>query len=43
LGGSFSKYSEEFQTESEVGEDIIYIDSKTGIAVNKEVLTYEST
>jgi len=41
LGGSFSKYSEEFQTESEVGEDIIYIDSKTGIAVNKEVLTYE--
>ncbi len=37
-GGVFSKYSEEFQTVSEAGEDLIYIDEKKGIAVNKEVL-----
>jgi prolyl-tRNA synthetase len=40
-GGIFSKYSEEFQTVSEVGEDTIYVDEKTGVAVNKEVLTDE--
>jgi prolyl-tRNA synthetase len=40
-GGIFSKYSEEFQTESEAGEDLIYVDSKSGIAVNKEVLNDE--
>jgi len=36
-GGSFSKYSHEFQTICETGEDIIYIDDKKRIAVNKEV------
>jgi prolyl-tRNA synthetase len=40
-GGSFSKYSHEFQTLSDAGEDIIYVDEKTGIAVNKEVYTDE--
>jgi prolyl-tRNA synthetase len=40
-GGSFSKYSHEFQTISEAGEDIIYIDEEKGIAVNKEVYTDE--
>lgn len=40
-GGSFSKYSHEFQTITEAGEDVIYLDSKKGIAVNKEVLTDE--
>ena len=40
-GGSFSKYSHEFQTLSEVGEDTIYLDRKKGIAINKEVLTNE--
>ncbi len=40
-GGSFSKYSHEFQTFSEAGEDIIYVDEKKGIAVNKEVYTDE--
>jgi len=40
-GGSFSKYSHEFQTLSEAGEDIIYIDEKKGIAINKEVLNDE--
>ncbi len=36
-GGSFSKFSDEFQTVSEAGEDHIYIDDKKRIAVNKEV------
>lgn len=40
-GGSFSKYSHEFQTISEAGEDTIYVDEKRGIAVNKEVYTDE--
>lgn len=40
-GGSFSKYSHEFQTLSDAGEDIIYIDKETGIAVNQEVYTDE--
>ncbi|HEY4500372.1 MAG TPA: aminoacyl--tRNA ligase-related protein [Candidatus Paceibacterota bacterium] len=38
-GGSFSKYSHEFQTVDETGEDVIYVDEKLKIAVNKEVLT----
>jgi len=40
-GGVFSKYSEEFQTISEAGEDTIYIDEKKNIAVNGEVNTDE--
>lgn len=40
-GGTFSKYSHEFQTVSEAGEDTIYVDEKKGIAVNKEVYTDE--
>ncbi len=36
-GGPFSKYSHEFQTVCESGEDIIYIDQEKKIAVNKEV------
>lgn len=40
-GGIFSQFSEEFQTLCEAGEDTIYIDEKTGIAVNKEVYTDE--
>jgi len=36
-GGSFSKFSDEFQAISEAGEDIIYIDRKNKIAINKEV------
>lgn len=38
-GGSFSKFSDEFQTLTEVGEDTIYISDKKGIAINKEVYT----
>lgn len=40
-GGSFSRYSHEFQTLSESGEDIIYVDEEKNIAVNKEVYTDE--
>ncbi len=40
-GGSFSKYSHEFQTVTDAGEDIIYVDEKVKIAVNKEVYTDE--
>ena len=35
-GQPFSKYSYEFQTVSEAGEDIIYIDDNKKIAINKE-------
>ncbi|MCI5051164.1 MAG: His/Gly/Thr/Pro-type tRNA ligase C-terminal domain-containing protein [Candidatus Pacebacteria bacterium] len=40
-GGSFAKYSHEFQTISEAGEDIIYLDEKSGTAINKEVFNDE--
>lgn len=36
-GGSFSKYSHEYQTVCEAGEDIIYIDDEKKLALNKEV------
>ncbi len=36
-GGSFSKYSDEFQTITNAGEDIIYICAKCGTAINKEI------
>ncbi|HEY4493485.1 MAG TPA: aminoacyl--tRNA ligase-related protein [Candidatus Paceibacterota bacterium] len=38
-GGIFSKYSHEFQTVSEAGEDLIYVSKDRNLAVNKEVLT----
>ncbi len=41
-GGSFSQFSEEFQTVSEAGEDTIYVDEEKRLAVNKEVLTDEA-
>ena len=40
-GGSFSKFSHEFQTVSSVGEDTIYISDEKKIAINEEVLTDE--
>jgi prolyl-tRNA synthetase len=40
-GGSFSKYSHEFQTLSEAGEDTIYLDRHKKLAINKEVFTDE--
>ena len=38
-GGSFSKYSDEFQTLSDAGEDTVYVHREKRIAVNKEVYT----
>lgn len=43
LGGSFSKYSDEFQTVTEAGEDIIYICQKCKMAVNKEIKSENPT
>ena len=40
-GGTFSKYSHEFQTITGAGEDTIYVDEDKGIAVNKEVFNDE--
>ena len=40
-GGSFSKYSHEFQTLSEVGEDIIYVHEAKKLAINQEVYNDE--
>ncbi len=37
-GGSFSKYSHEFQTETDAGEDIIHACLSCHIAVNEEIL-----
>lgn len=40
-GGSFSKFSDEFQTISDAGEDTIYLNRKKKIAINKEVYNDE--
>lgn len=40
-GGTFSKYSHEFQTLSDVGEDIIYVHEAKKLAINQEVYTDE--
>ncbi len=37
-GGDFSKYSHEFQTVADAGEDTIYICKKCGIAISKEIV-----
>lgn len=36
-GGTFSKYSHEFQTLAKAGEDTIYICQKCDLAINKEI------
>lgn len=36
-GGTFTKYSHEFQTITDAGEDIIYVCKKCRFAINKEV------
>jgi prolyl-tRNA synthetase len=40
-GGSFSKFSDEFQTVCDAGEDVIYVHEDKNIAVNKEVYVDE--
>ncbi len=37
-GGAFSKFSHEFQTETEAGEDTIYLCERCRIAINKEII-----
>ena len=42
-GGIFTpRFSDEFQTLSEVGEDNIYVDEKKRVAINEEILTDEN-
>ncbi len=41
-GGAFTKYSHEFQTICEAGEDVTYINRDKGIAINEEVLNEET-
>lgn len=40
-GGAFTQFSHEFQTLSDVGEDVVYLHRGKKIAINKEVLTDE--
>jgi len=42
-GGTFSKYSHEFQTVSDAGEDTIYLCGKCKIAVNKEIIEEQNS
>ncbi len=42
-GGSFSKYSHEYQTLTDAGEDIIHICDACHIAINKEILADQPT
>lgn len=41
-GGTFSKYSHEFQTVTPFGEDIIYLCQKCRLAINKEIIKKEN-
>jgi len=40
-GGAFTKFSHEFQTITDAGEDVIYINRAKNIAINQEVLNDE--
>ena len=42
-GGTFAKYSHEFQTLTEAGEDLIYICDHCHMAVNKEIIDEQKT
>ncbi len=37
-GGDFSKYSHEFQTLSEIGEDTVHVCEKCRVAINQEII-----
>ncbi len=41
-GGAFTKFSHEFQTICDAGEDVTYINREKGIAINEEVLNDET-
>ncbi len=38
-GGIFSQFSLEFQTITDAGEDVIYLDRKSKLAINKEIMS----
>ncbi len=40
-GGAFTQFSHEFQTLTDAGEDIVYLDREKRLAINKEVYTDE--
>jgi prolyl-tRNA synthetase len=42
-GGSFSKYSHEFQTLSDIGEDTIFVCEKCNIGINQEIIQDQNT
>ena len=42
-GGTFSKYSHEFQAVCEAGEDIIHVCEKCSLAINEEIIKEQST
>ncbi len=42
-GGSFSKYSHEFQTVTSAGEDTIYVCNDCGVAINDEIINEQKT
>jgi len=42
-GGTFSKFSHEFQTLSEVGEDTIYLCESCNVAINGEIIETQKT
>jgi len=42
-GGAFSKYSHEFQTLCQAGEDLIYICDNCRVAINKEIIEDQSS
>lgn len=41
-GGAFTKFSHEFQTITDAGEDVIFINREKNIAINSEVLSEET-
>jgi prolyl-tRNA synthetase len=41
-GGAFTKYSHEFQTITEAGEDVIYVNREKRVAINEEVYNDEA-
>ena len=42
-GGTFSKYSHEFQTVTEAGEDVIYLCENCSVAINKELIEEQNS
>ncbi|MFA5841535.1 MAG: aminoacyl--tRNA ligase-related protein [Candidatus Paceibacterota bacterium] len=42
-GGSFSKYSHEFQTLTPAGEDTVYVCDKCHLAINEEIISEQKT